>query len=159
MRVNVESHVGRACSGWNVELISVECVQSKDVVMRLVALRWTWSLISRHARVPVANCRSRGEKIFSSVTSARRQSSSSRRNVVNDPVPPSAPGWRVRIVHRDGVALRPLWSAAPGERRRDVGSGATHSIEDMLLRDTRARTDIGAGEPEALGTLCRQQSG
>jgi len=86
------------------ELIHLQGIDSKYVAMRFIAARGAWSAVTRLAKIGHALDRSFSNDI---VRLARigRQHMDADWNVEDDPMPPSASGRRVRIVHRDGKTL------------------------------------------------------
>src|SRR5437773_12342623 len=105
--VQVEADVSRGGVPRNVEFIDLEREYRDVIVVWLVAHRGTRSTIS--LRPEVGHSLRASTRRISSVASAVSEARGRCGNVVHDPMPPSAAGWCVRIVHRDGEGPRSCW--------------------------------------------------
>ena len=96
-----------------LQLVFIDRVHRKNVMMRLVALWWAWAAVSVGAEIGAAlNDTFRHELLFL-IAGVLRYRSGRRGNVEDDPVPEATASRCVRIVNSNGEALSVGRRSAP----------------------------------------------
>src|SRR5581483_8853162 len=103
--------------------------------MRLVALRRARAAVPWRTEVGLALHRAGRRESLVDVARPCDELRHIWGHVEDQPVPPAAPGWRVRIVDGHGKALRLFRGAFPPQLGRHVAAVAAETFVHMLLAD------------------------
>src|SRR5215467_3545152 len=116
--------------------------------MRLIAFRRARSAVARLTKI--------GHRLYAACWRSSRIRLPSpcgkrcriRRNIEDDPVPPTASGRCIRIIDGHGKTLSSLWCSLPPQLGRRIVPAAAEAVEDMLVADSGFILDRGTREPE-----------
>ncbi len=127
------------------EVGCLQCIDGKNIMVREIPLRGTGSAIPFHPEVCRRLNGSSGKSPAVRTARPGRKFPDRRRNVVDHPVPPSGTRRGIRVIRRDGNALRPLGKMSPPDSGRDVSAGTSEPRKDLSHPDAPAIPEVRTG--------------
>lgn len=147
MKVQIESDQrGRCRTVFRVgQLVDIHGKDGDLIVMWLVAGRRTRAAVTADPKIGAAlnsAASYRGFLYTARVFWKRRRA---WRNIEDNPVPPAAASWRIRIIHRDRETFRATRRSTPSQCGRHVAACAAEPLEHLFVRNCAALCNLGAG--------------
>src|SRR5258706_720989 len=132
------------------QLVDINCKYRDLVTVRLVAGWRARAAIAKGAIIVSGLDCALGHQLLFGIAGTPGQRRGGRRNIVRYPMPPTAAGRRIRIIHGDGEAFGAARRPAPAQRRRNVAAGAAEALEYLLVGKGGTLSEVGAREAHAL---------